>query len=345
MTIIRRIQRAAAAVAITVSLSTISPAHAQNPFTVRVASSGICVCHAPVYVGIAKGIFEKHGIKVDPIQTPSGFQSLSMVAVGGAEVGDSAIAPAAAAAQQGLENTAVLIANGDATGTVPTDKYFAIIARGNSGIRAGQITDLRGKTVGAATGTIAHQYLLQALAANGVDIKDVKIQNISPPDLPTILQSGSVDAIVGWEPAPLLSLKLVKGAVEVYRDGNYINYIFMRWMNPKFLQEHRDLAQQFVDAFAEAAQYTRQNRGDAASIVAAALKMEPEMVNTMLGQLTFDMRYTKVTQDGISQALDFARTFGGFKGDYDFSKHYEAELTRTTMKNHPEYFSDLAPLR
>ena len=73
--------------------------------------------------------------------------------------------------------------------------------------------------------------------------------------------------------------------------------------------------------------------------------MQPDMVYTMLGELTFDMRYTDVTQQGITQALDFARKFGGFKGDYDFGKHYDAELTRTTMKEHPEYFSDLVPLK
>lgn len=315
------------------------------PQTLRVASSGICVCHAPLYVGIAKGIFEKHGLKIDPIQTPSGFQSQSMVTVGGAEVGDSAVAPAAAAAQQGIRNTAVLIANGDASGTVATDKYFAVVARGDRGIKPGQINDLRGKKVGVATGTIAHQYLNEALAANGVDLNDVSIQNVSPPDLPTALQSGSVDAVVGWEPAPLLSLKLVKGAVEVYRGGNHVNYIFMRWMNPKFVKERPEAAQRFVNAFAEAAQYTRKNRGEAAVIVATALKMEPDMVNTMLGQLTFDMRYTKVTENGINQAMDFARKFGGFKGDYKFNEHYEAQLTRRTMKEHPEYFSDLAPLK
>lgn len=317
---------------------------AGQPQNLRVASSGICVCHAPLYVGMAKGIFEKHGLRIDPIQTPSGFQSQSMVTVGGAEVGDSAVAPAAAAAQQGIRNAAILIANGDASGRVATDEYFAVIARAESGIKPGQIRDLRGKRVGVATGTIAHQYLNEALTANGVDLAQVSIQNVSPPDLPTALQSGSVDAIVGWEPAPLLSLKLVKGAVEVYRGGNHINYIFMRWMNPKFLKERPEVAQRFVNAFAEAAQYTRKNRGEAASIVATALKMEPDMVNTMLGQLTFDMRYTKVTEKGIDQAMDFARDFGGFKGNYNFAEHYAAELTRRTMKDHPEYFADLAPL-
>jgi sulfonate transport system substrate-binding protein len=341
----RNFTRTALACLIAALMSVVAHAQSTKVFTVRVASSGVCVCHAPIYVGIAKGIFEKHGLSIVPIQTPSGFQSLSMVTVGGAEVGDSAIAPAGAAAQQGIENTAVLIANGDATGTEETDKYFAIVARGDRGIRAGRIKDLRGKKIGVATGTIAHQYLVAALVANGMDANAVSIQNVSPPDLPTVLQSGSVDAIVGWEPAPLLALKLVKGAVEVYRGGNYVNYIFMRWMNPSFIKEHPDVAQHFVDAFAEAAYYTRRNRGEAASIVASALKMEPDMVNTMLGELNFDMRYTKASQDGIDQALDFARKFGGFQGDYDFRKHYDADLTRITMKAHPEYFSDLPPIK
>ena len=48
-------------------ISTVSQAQTQKPYPLRVASTGPCVCHGPLFVGIAKGIFDKHGLSIDPI--------------------------------------------------------------------------------------------------------------------------------------------------------------------------------------------------------------------------------------------------------------------------------------
>ena len=98
-----------------------------------VTSGGVNIGHAPLYVGMEKGIFQKHGLDVQLKKVASGFEALSAVQTGDAQVADAVAAVVAQAAQQGVEVRAVLMANGDPTGTKQTDMYFAIVARKESG--------------------------------------------------------------------------------------------------------------------------------------------------------------------------------------------------------------------
>lgn len=323
-----------------------TPQAAQSPEELVITSGGVCICHAPLYVGLEQGIFEKHGIAAEIRRSASGFESHAAVLTGDADVSDSVVAVAAQAAQQGVETVAVMVAHGDPTGTVQTDRYFAIVASEDSGIRPGQVGDLRGKTVGVARGTIAHQYLYHALEANGVDPNnDITIQNVTPADLPSALQTGSVDAIVSWEPIALQSLEMIENSVEVYRGGGHIQYLFFRWMSPDAVADNPETVQNFVTAFAEAAQFVRMNPDETVEILAESFEgLDPELIRTALGYLSFDLRSSRTTQEAVQQGLDFAREVGALEGDYDFAQHYEPRFVDQVVTDHPEFFSDLPPI-
>ena len=80
-----------------------------------VTSGGVSIGHAPLYIGMEKGIFSKYGLDVKIRQVASGFEALSALQTGDAQVADAVVAVAAQAAQQGVEVTAVVMANGDPT--------------------------------------------------------------------------------------------------------------------------------------------------------------------------------------------------------------------------------------
>lgn len=308
-----------------------------------VTSGGACICHAPLYVGMEKGIFAKYGLDIEVKRVASGFEGLSALQTGDAQVADAVVAVVAQAAQQGVEATAVLMANGDPSGTKATDEYFAVIARKEAGVGEGKLQDLKGKKVGVPRGTVGHQYLHYALQAVGMDSEtDVQLQNVGPADLAAALQSGSVDAIASWEPTPLQAKALVQDSVTVYRGGKHMDYLFMRWMSPKFVRENPTAAKSFVLAFAEAAQYTRKNQAEAVDIVAKSFQgLDKGIIRQSLGWLTFDMRYSKASDAAVQQGLDFARAVGALKGDYDFSRNRELGFLNGVVKEHPELFSDL----
>lgn len=306
-------------------------------------SGGTCICHAPIYVALENGIFEKHGLNVEIMRVASGFEALTAVQTGSAHVADAVVAVVAQAAQQGINVSAVVMANGDPSGTATTDNYFAIIGRESGGFQEGQLSDLVGKIVGVPTGTIAHQYLYYALRDNGFDPEtDITVQHVSPPDLPSALQSGSIDVMVAWEPLPLQAMSMIEDAVEVYRGGNHIQYLFMRWMKPEFVQDNPETVRNFVAAFAEAAQYTRQNPDEAVAILADDfLGLDEAVIAQALEYLTFDPRVSMATLEAVEQGLEFARTTGGLEGEFEFSERSNLEALNQVMTTYPELFSDL----
>ncbi|MBI4278414.1 MAG: ABC transporter substrate-binding protein [Armatimonadetes bacterium] len=311
-----------------------------------VTSGGLCICHAPIYVGIAKGIFEKHGLNLRVLRVASGFEGLTAVQTGSAHVADAVMAVVAQAAAQGVQVKAVLMANGDATGKVPTDNYFAIIARRGSGVREGRLEDLKGKKIGLPRGTIAHQYFFYAAQAKGLDpTRDVTIQHVTPADLPSALQSGSVDAIVAWEPIPLQALSMISDAVTVYRGGNHIQYLFQRWMSPRYVATNPGTVKKFVVAFAEAAQYARMNPDETTDILMRDFRgLSRDTVRRSLGFLTFDMRVSKATLEAVKQGFEFAVRVGALKQAPSFEEMTDLRFLTQVLKEYPQFFRDLPPI-
>jgi NitT/TauT family transport system substrate-binding protein len=75
----------------------------------------------------------------------------------------------------------------------------ALMVHKDSGIQ--RIEDLRGKVI-AVPNRFSNQQLIlfKALAERGVDIKDVTLYELPPPDMPAILQVRGVDAVIAGEP-------------------------------------------------------------------------------------------------------------------------------------------------
>lgn len=311
--------------------------------TVTATSGGACICHAPLYVGIEKGFFKDQGISVQFRQLSQGFTAMGALQTGDADVADAVPAVAAQATSEGIDAQAVLVANGDPTGTVDTSRYFAIVARAGSGIVRGDLKSLRGKKIGTPVGTIGHQYLFYTLKNAGLDPQtDITVQNVAPTDLVSALQSGSVDAIVSWEPVPLTALKNVAGSFEAFRGGGAIQYMFARWMSPKFLKDKPNVARNFVAAYLESMQFARQHPAETVKIIAPYFQgLDPSIIQKSLSYLNFDPRVSQETLDSAAQGIQFNQALGTLKGNYSFQNHLDLKLINSVMNAHPDYLKDL----
>jgi NitT/TauT family transport system substrate-binding protein len=92
--------------------------------------------------------------------------------------------------QQGVPIKIVYLGHRDGT---------ALMVHKDSDIR--RIADLKGKTI-AVPNRYSNQYLIifKALREQGLSIKDVKVIEMPPPDMPAALYSKSVDGITSGEP-------------------------------------------------------------------------------------------------------------------------------------------------
>lgn len=75
---------------------------------------------------------------------------------------------------------------------------YAIIVPGDSAVKS--VGDLKGKKIGVALGTSAHNLVEKALAKNGLQTSDVTLVNVPYGDSESVLNNKNVDAVATWEP-------------------------------------------------------------------------------------------------------------------------------------------------
>ena len=80
-----------------------------------------------------------------------------------------------------------------------------MVARTDKGIN--NISDLTGKTIGVAFGTIGQFYLGSFLELNNINQNDVTIVNVPNAQSANALANGTVDAVVTYQPDTLAKLK------------------------------------------------------------------------------------------------------------------------------------------
>src|SRR5262249_969649 len=84
------------------------------------------------------------------------------------------------------------------------NRGMAIIARKDAGINA--LKDLKGKRVAVFPGTTQEVFFLERLKMEGMTIKDVEPVRVSFSEMHISLARGDIDAYVGAEPGPRVSL-------------------------------------------------------------------------------------------------------------------------------------------
>ena len=144
---------------------------------------------------------------------------------------------------------AVAVTNGDALVTGNGGgKSVCILANdysdGNDMIVAKpgikSMTDLKGKKIGVEVGFVDHLLLLNALKANKMTEKDVKIVNVKTDDTPNALKSGTVDAIGAWQPNSGAALKELPGSTPIYTSADVKGLIYDHLcVSPRSLAENR----------------------------------------------------------------------------------------------------------
>ena len=82
---------------------------------------------------------------------------------------------------------------------------YRIVARRSAGIATA--ADLRGKKIATQLNSSAHFYIVKTLGSVGLSEKDVTVVGVLPPDMPSALARGDIDAVSIWEPAAEKSLQ------------------------------------------------------------------------------------------------------------------------------------------
>lgn len=107
------------------------------------------------------------------------------------------------------------------------NKGMGVISKAGSDLKA--IKDLRGKKVGIWPGSTQEVFILERLRMEGIALKDIQSIRVPFGEMHAMLSRGDIDAYVGAEPGPGLSLSSGVGQLVEYPYGTAmggLNMIF-----------------------------------------------------------------------------------------------------------------------
>jgi NitT/TauT family transport system substrate-binding protein len=108
-----------------------------------------------------------------------------------------------------------------------SNKGMGIISKAGSDMKT--IKDLKGKKVGIWPGSTQEVFILERLKMEGMSVKDITPVRVPFGEMPTMLARGDIDAYVGAEPGPGLSISTGQGQLVEYPYGTAmggLNMIF-----------------------------------------------------------------------------------------------------------------------
>ncbi len=218
---------------------------------------------------------------------------------------------------------AVAMTNGDAlvTGATGAKSVMILIndySNGNDMVvgkpGVGSIKDLKGKKVGVEVGFVSHLLLLDGLKQNGMSEADVELINVPTNETPQVLASGSVDAIVAWQPNSGMALKLVPGSKPIFTSADQPGLIYdVLAVTPASLAARRDDWKKVLKVWYRVVDYIYDpaTRDDAIKIMASRVGVDPKEY------LSF-VEGTKILK--LDEAKKFMAKGAGFDSLYGSSK-------------------------
>jgi taurine transport system substrate-binding protein len=147
----------------------------------------------PLRLVMESGELEKAtGYKINWRMFGGGGDVIRAMASGDVQMGEVGSSPLTAAASQGQEIKLFWISADIADAE-------ALVARNGSNVNT--LADLKGKRVGVPFVSTAHYQLMAALKAAGIDgNKDLKVNNMRPPEVAAAWDRGDIDATFIWDP-------------------------------------------------------------------------------------------------------------------------------------------------
>ena len=135
-----------------------------------------------------------------------------------------------------------------------TNRGMGIIADAKSDIKA--VQDLRGKRVAIWPGSTQEVVILERLKAEGMTIKDIQPVRLSFSDMPAALARGDVDAYVGAEPGPGISLANGTGRLVEYPYSTPIGSLNMILSaSEKMIKENPERLKMIIEMHKKATDY------------------------------------------------------------------------------------------
>ncbi|MDO8382592.1 MAG: ABC transporter substrate-binding protein [Microbacterium sp.] len=264
---------------------------------------------APFYIAIEDGIFDEHGLVVEPTQASGGASLITSLASGELQFIYSNYVSMLQASSRGIPLE--IVRENDRPGAQ------AIYVLPDSGITTP--TDLAGKSIAVnSLGNIMELTSRAALEDAGVDLDTVTFVEIPPPNMTAALEQGQVDA--AWLVEPFVTLASGSLGVTVAADvfgGDAADLPIAGWATtPQFASENAETVDAFIAALDEASAIAVDDPSRVAEIIPTYTEI-PAEVAAKLAPIAFTP--TSELAD-IAQVQDLMIRFGYYTEPVDIDE-------------------------
>ena len=155
---------------------------------------------------------------------------------------------------------------------------MAIVVKKDGGIST--FKELKDKRVGILTGSTQEAVFLDRLKAEGVGIKDVKSVRVSFSEMAGALERGDIDAFVGAEPGPSISVIKGVGRVLEYPYSTPTGSVNMvMTAHADTLKANPEMVKIFLEVHRKASEYATSNRKALVEMAGAKLGLPADVAN------------------------------------------------------------------
>jgi NitT/TauT family transport system substrate-binding protein len=262
---------------------------------------------APLYLGVQKGIFTKHGLEVTPQPAQGGAAIVPAVLSGQNQIGFSNIVSLLTAREKGLPLVAVA-GGSSSTGNAAKD-FNAVTVTKASSLQSAK--DLVGKKVAInSLNNIGDTTVKAAVEKAGGDPAGVTFVEMPFQDMPAQLSSGKIDA--AWVSEPFVSAILGQNG-RVLFDSLTATYpavqVATYFTSQQTKQQNPKLVEAFTAAINEAMAYATAHPDEARSVVTTYTKITPDVA----AKLILPAWPATLDQQSATAVGDAAQKYGTLK--------------------------------
>ncbi|WP_407114943.1 sulfonate ABC transporter substrate-binding protein [Bradyrhizobium sp. LMG 9283] len=237
--------------------------------------------------------FSPQGIEVKWVEFSSGPPMMEAMNVGSVDYGAVGDSPPVFAQAAGA---AIVYAAGQ-----PITNGQGILVPKDSPIR--DIAELKGKRIGFAKGSSAHNIVVQTLEKAGLTYADITPVYLTPPDAGAAFANGSIEAWAIWDPYFAIGETKQNGRILINaREVTKTNSFYIA--NRDFAKNHGVILQQIVDVTTATAKWAEQHRDEVARSLAAVTGIPLEIQTIAANRSSFVVGLVTddivATQQGIA---------------------------------------------
>ena len=184
------------------------------------------------------------------------------------------------------------------------NKGMGVIAKAGSDIKT--VKDLKGKKVGIWPGSTQEVFIMERLRLEGLSIKDVVATRVPFGEMNAMLSRGDIDAYVGAEPGPGLSLATGVGQLVEYPYNTAMGGLNMIFATSEdMVAKDPALVKTMLGIHRKASEYMMANKDAVAEMTVAKLGANKAAVETALK--ADNVEYTwKLDNTVLKQARTYA---------------------------------------